>query len=176
MMYLGWELANNVLDMIAREGGRIVYAAMTPSMMRTVFAAFDARVQAGTDRWFQRREDFAWLLAWSSEQVFLNEVSCKVHQIGERTLRMLSNDTLLPQSVPFVGPHCQQCCAARRSGLSRCGRKALCHLAGLPEIHAAVVHLKWRSVQRNYRQRDAGCAALLRTQRPMRLFKRRAVL
>jgi hypothetical protein len=64
----------DVLDEIARVSGRIVYAAVNPRLMRSIFSAFDARVRAATHTWFQTRDDFAWLLGWASQQMFYNPV------------------------------------------------------------------------------------------------------
>jgi hypothetical protein len=66
--------ATNVLDEIARVRGRIVYAAVNSRMMRAIFAAFHARVVAGTDTWFQRHADFVWLLGFADEQIFRDSV------------------------------------------------------------------------------------------------------
>jgi hypothetical protein len=68
---------NSVLDAIASVRGRIMYAAITPRMMRAIFAEFDTRVRSSTDTWFQSFGDFAWMIGWVSEQIIRNEVRSK---------------------------------------------------------------------------------------------------
>jgi hypothetical protein len=96
-----------ILDEIARVGGRIVFAAINNRMMRAIFAAYDERVQACSDPWFQRREDFAWLLGDSTTSVFYNTVRLPRSKSDERT--SCAPDLCVPR---FAGRQPQRCCNA----------------------------------------------------------------
>jgi ABC-type branched-subunit amino acid transport system substrate-binding protein len=65
----------DILDEIARVQGRIVYLAMQSTMAGAVFAAFHTRIEGGRHPWFERRGDFAWLLAYVDAQLIVYPVS-----------------------------------------------------------------------------------------------------
>jgi hypothetical protein len=69
---------DDILDDIAAQRGRIVCVSLAAANMRDLFAEFDARIQEGSDPWFQSHGDFVWLLARISDGIILNDVRAVV--------------------------------------------------------------------------------------------------
>jgi hypothetical protein len=129
-----------ILHEIARVQGSIIFAAFYPRMMRAIFAAYDELVEAGSDPWFQHREDFVWLLGEQPTEAFYNTV--------RRTRSM--TDVRTRCSHPTFS--CDAWLAGRQSqrrGSTRCrGRAQRCssrrhELDAVSTLHTSLVTGDW---------------------------------